>query len=308
MPRIKSTLLWLFVIGGFISLMSCGSGDDSTEATQESDVPVSIEDQGKSRGNVENAEDKYGQKYIIIETEGSDQNVSTDEMCQVIKELKLPEEIATLLENADEIRQTDYCLVSRTGPEVAQLPMPDIINKTFETIRENHPDLLVYGVVELTEKIAPAHGYEFEFIKVPSMLIEVGLSPTSISPMVYVKVSKFYGSYGGKVWNYDYVINTVQPIADQIANEFDLKPMARMYDRGKVTHVFSIPSDRDSKQLTEEVYQYLKDNGWNIKEYASFMGVTALNAEKDNVEFQLSNIAGWGQNASLFAFSLSLKN
>ncbi|NPA33613.1 MAG: hypothetical protein GXO48_01620 [Chlorobi bacterium] len=295
----KQSLLIAFLFGGLF-LASCGSSDN--EGTEPTGSQGNV-DKTDVSGTESESED-FGSEYVILDR--AETQVSSDELCNVLNQLTFPEQIAQLLDKVSETKQSDFCLKTYTGPDVKDLPVPDIVNETFETIRKNHPDLLVYEFAEMTDQLAFAQGYEMKFIKSPSILIEISMTPKSVSPTIAVHVAPFKNFAERKIWNYDYVVNKLQPVADQIAQNLNLKPMYTSYENGSVNYFYSIPQETNTDQLVKQLHQYLLDNGWNVTNYASMMGITTLQAQKNNIVFELANMQGFGQSRTLFSFTLKI--
>ncbi len=295
----KRSLLIAFLLGGLF-LASCGSSDN--EGTEPTGSYENVDRTDVSGTESESGD--FGTEYVILER--TETQVSSDELCNILNQLTFPDQVAQMLDKVNETKQPDFCLKTYTGPDVKDLPVPDIVNETFETIRKNHPDLLVYELAEMTDQLALAQGYEMKFIKPPSILIEISMTPKSVSPTIAVHVAPLRNFAESKIWNYDYVLNTLQPIADQIAQSLDLKPMFTSYENGSVNYFYSITQGTDTEQLVKQLHQHLLDNGWNVTNYASMMGITTLQAQKDNIVFELANVPGFGQSKTLFSFTLKI--
>ncbi len=295
----KWTLPFAFLWTGLL-LASCGTSDN--EGIKTTDSQESID--GTNVSGTETESKSSGSEYVTLEH--IETQVSPDELCDILNQLTLPEEVAQMLDKVNETKQSDFCLKTYTGPDVRDLPVPDIVNETFETIRKNHPDLLVYEFSEITDQFSLAQGHEMKFIKPPSILIEIAMTPKSVSPTIAVHVSPLKNFVESKIWNYDYVMDKLQPIANEIAQHLSLKPMSISYQNGSVSYIYSIPQDVNNKQLIEQLHKYLLENGWNVTNYTSLMGVTVLEAQKDNVAFELANMLGFGDSNSLFSFILKI--
>ncbi len=301
----RALALVVLGFGLVFGLTACKGGSESGAGQQKeggSSSSEAVSQEGRP-GHAISDEERY------VPFEIREEPVSPEQLCEILDGLALPEAVKQLLMEGGKVLRSDYCARIYSGPKAKQLPMPDIIEETFQSIRKHHPDLLVYARTELTEQIEVAQAITLRFIRLPNLLVEIVFLPQGLSSAVNARVKVLHDLNANKIWKYDYVAGVLNPIAQEIASQLKLQQLIlRSYENGAITYMYSVPPGQQSDQLVDQLRDYLRRTGWQNIDYASIMGVTALEAEKEGVKLTLGNVRDLRQQSNaMFTFVLQVK-
>ncbi len=304
--NVSVATLVAFGVGLIFGLAACQGGSESSAEQQKEGGSSSSEavSQGGKAGHIISGEERY------VPFELREEPVSPEQLCEILDGLVLPEAVKQLLMEGIKVSQSDYCARMNNGLKTNQLPIPDIIEETFQSIRKHHPELLVYARTEWTKQVEVAQAIILRFIRLPNLMVEIVFVPQGLSSVVEAEVKVLHDLNADKIWKYDYVVGVLEPVAQEIANQLKLQqqPILRSYENGAITYTYSVPPDQQTDQLVAQLRDYLERTGWQNIDYASMMGVTALEAEKEGVKLTMGDVRDLMlQSNAMFTFVLQVK-